>query len=125
MIGAPLVAKAIGPLAVIVAAIPMQAGLPLDFGSNYLLASALVGVLLPAGIALILQRRWSTEVKGLVAAALCVGAGALVAYTQGVIDRADGLRSILIVFTLAQILYATFWKPSGIAPAIEAATSGR
>jgi hypothetical protein len=40
-------------------------------------------------------------------------------------SEADLLRSCLIVFALARLLYQTFWKPrpSGIAPAIQAWTS--
>jgi hypothetical protein len=98
---------------------------PTAYGSNDVLASALVGALMPAAIALVTRRDWPAEAKGLVAAALCLAAAALIAYTQGALDAADLLRSFLIVFTLAQILYQTFWKPSGIAPAIEVATSRR
>jgi hypothetical protein len=98
---------------------------PTAYGSNHVLASALVGALMPAAIALVTQRDWAAEAKGLVAAALCLAAGALVAFTQGALDPTDLLRSFLIVFTLAQILYQTFWKPSGISPAIEARTSRR
>ena len=96
---------------------------PTAYGSNDVLASALVGALMPAAIALVTQRVWAAETKGLVAATLCLAAGALVAFTQDALDPTDLLRSCLIVFTLAQILYQTFWKPSGIAPAIEARTS--
>lgn len=101
----------------------MLSELPQVFGSNYLLASALVGALIPAGIALIVQRDWSSEVKGAAAAVVCLAAAVLLGFTQGVLDPADVLRSFLIVFTLAQVLYQTFWRPSGIAPAIEARTS--
>lgn len=99
--------------------------LPTQFASNYLLALGLVGSLIPAGIAVINQRDWSSEVKGAVAALCCVLAAAVLAYTQGVWDAGDVLRSALIVFTLAQLLYATFWKPSGLADVIEHATSVR
>lgn len=108
---------------VVTAAALVQAELPGAFGSNYLLAAALVGAAIPGLIAIINQRSWSSEAKGLVALVMCAGAGALLAYTQGLVDRADVLRSILIVFTIAQVLYQTFWRPSGIAGAIERGTS--
>lgn len=110
---------------VAMAAPAMQVGLPTSFDSNYLLAAALVGAVIPALIALINQWRWSPERKGLVALLICTAAGTLLAYTQALLDPADVLRSILIVFTIAQVLYQTFWKPSGIADAIEAHTSIR
>lgn len=99
--------------------------LPTTFDSNYLLALGLVGALIPAAIAVVNQRDWSSETKGLAAALCCLLAAVLLAYTQGVLDPGDVLRSALVIFTLAQLLYATFWRPSGLADVIERTTSVR
>lgn len=108
---------------VVAAAVAGQATLPTEFASNYLLASGLVAVLLPGILAVVIQRDWSSEVKGIVAALSCVPAALLLGYTQGVVDRADILRSALIILTISQLLYATTWKPSNLAPRIEERTS--
>lgn len=96
--------------------------LPSAFGDNLILLSALLGSLMPAVIALIIRRDWSSEVKGIAALALCLVAALALAAAMGHLNMEDYARSALIVFTLAQVLYATYWRPSGIAPEIERVT---
>lgn len=93
-----------------------------NFGDNLTLLSALLGSMMPAAIAVILRRNWSSEVKGAVALVLCLIAAALLTWQTGNLNAADYVRSALIVFTMAQVLYQTYWKPSEIAPSIESRT---
>ena len=100
----------------------MQVSLPTDFGGNLMLLSALVGAVLPAAIAAIVRRNWTSEQKGGAALVICLIAAAALAGAMNQLNPTDYARSALIVFTLCQILYQTYWKPSDIAPAIERAT---
>ena len=60
--------------------------------------------------------------KGIAALLICLAAAAALAAAMNQLNPTDYARSALIVFTLCQILYQTYWKPSDIAPAIERAT---
>ena len=85
--------------------------------------SILVGSLLPNVIALVNQPRWSSQARGLVTFAICLVAGLIVTALTGgwvPINIATGIVGVLVA---SQVMYATLWKPSGIAPAIETLTS--
>ena len=84
--------------------------------SNVVLWTGLVGFLLPPALAIVLQQGGSSQVKSVVA-------GFGLAYWQGNLDGADVATAALIVLTVAQATYQGFWKPTGIAVGIEAATS--
>lgn len=109
MIAAPMLAAAQGTLPPI----------PTTFGDNLMLLSALLGAVLPALIAVVVRRNWSSERKGITALAICIIAGAALTAAMGRLDPKDIATSTLIVFTIAQILYQTYWRPSGIADTIE------
>lgn len=94
---------------------------PIAFGTDLLMWSALVAQGMPAVIALVNRQWWSHEAKGLVALGLCLVAALGVAYFQGNLSAESYATSALIVFTLASVMYRTFWKPSGIAPILEKA----
>ena len=87
------------------------------------LANALVGFVLPNVIALLNQARWVARVKALVAFAACAVAAVLTTYVAGSLVPGDLLFSALIVFGAAQVSYQQLWHPTGVAPAIEQATS--
>ncbi len=88
------------------------------------ITSIVVGSLLPNLIAIIVQPRWRSEARGLATFAICVVAGLLIALLQGQIGSGqDVATSVVAVLITSQVLYQTLWRPSGIAPAIEKATS--
>ena len=91
--------------------------------SNVVLWTGLVGFLLPPVLAVVLQQGWSSQVKSVVAFLACVVAGFGLAYWQGNLDGADVATAALSVLTVAQATYQGFWKPTGIAVGIDAATS--
>lgn len=91
--------------------------------SDQLLFSTILGAILPLLIAAIVQRRWSKAVKATVALIVCAVGGVGVAYYQGVLDAGNIGRSIMLVAIAAKSLYESFWKPTGVAGSIEAATT--
>lgn len=90
--------------------------------SNLDLFAALCGTLLPPFVAMVNRSAWSPTAKAIAAALCSVLVGFGVAWFGGQFDPADITRSILIVFTLGQVSYQTFWRPSRIAPNLESAT---
>jgi cadmium resistance protein CadD (predicted permease) len=88
------------------------------------LTGVLVGSVLPNVIAIFVQPRWRSELRGLVTFVICFVAAGVVAFLQGSLDDAtDWGAAISSVLLSSQIMYQTLWKPSGIAPAIERGTS--
>jgi hypothetical protein len=86
--------------------------------------SAAVGFVLPLAIAVIQQRHWSTQLKSLVAFAICIIAAAVTVYFDGgKFDAGHLVESALIVFTLARASYAGLWKPIGVSDKIETKTT--
>jgi hypothetical protein len=82
-----------------------------------------VGFISPPVIALIQQRTWSARVKALVAFGFALAVAAVTAYFNGLFTVADIGRLGLLVFLSAVASYQGLWKPTGVAPAIEKATS--
>lgn len=81
--------------------------------------SLIVGFILPPIIAVFTQTHWSSQAKGVVVFILCALAAIGTAWYEKSVDW-HNLRSILpVVFLAALGFYHMFWKPSGIAPAIE------
>lgn len=87
------------------------------------LANALVGSVLPHAIALVNQCHWPSRVKRAVAFGCCAIAAAFTSWIGGELHPDDLLLSVLVVFGAAQISYRAVWHPTGIAPAIEEATT--
>jgi len=91
------------------------------------LYAALVGLFLPLLTAIVVQRGWSKSAQVAVNAFLSFVASVILTYTQGNLDG-DHLRQLfmafMIVFVPAVATYLGVWKPTGVAPAIEAATGG-
>jgi hypothetical protein len=84
-----------------------------------------VGAILPPMLAIVIQPGWRAEVKGLVALVACCLVALAICWLAGDLTRREDVATtVLTVFGVAQALYATYWRPSGIAPAIERATSG-
>ena len=85
--------------------------------------SALVGSLLPMLVAVLNRSHWAPAVKGLVVVLSSVAAGAVTAWLNGSFTGLRWTESAFVVATAAVVAYRTFWKPTGIAPAIERATT--
>jgi hypothetical protein len=83
--------------------------------------SAVVGFVLPPVLALVMRSGWSSQVQGLVACAACLVAAAGTVWFQGDLGHGQDLvTSFLLIFTAAIGTSRLYWKPSGIAPSIEA-----
>lgn len=82
-----------------------------------------VGAISPLVIALVQQKQWPSHVKAIimVVSVILIGLGNV--YFNGQFDVKDMSHSILLVFVGAITAYHGLWKPTGVAPAIESATS--
>jgi hypothetical protein len=85
--------------------------------------SLLVGFFLPLAISAIQQADWSNPVRAAVAFVVCVLAGLGTVWLAGDFDTTDVVSSVLLVLVTALATYKGLWKPAGVTPAIEAATS--
>lgn len=85
--------------------------------------SALVGVLLPLLVAIIQQENWSAHVRTLIGVICIIVATTVTAWAEGKLNLHDWATSLITIFTLTQVSYHTLWKTTGVAPAIEHATS--
>lgn len=81
------------------------------------------GVAMPFLIALINQSSWNPQVRGIVAFLACLGAAALLAALHGTLTLANWRDSAVLVTGATMLMYHALWKPSGLAPAVENATS--
>jgi hypothetical protein len=91
--------------------------------SNPALWALAVGFFSPPVISVIQQSRWSARQQSLVAFAFYLVVAAVTAYVAGLFNAPDILRLALLIFLAAGTSYKTLWKPTGVSPAIEAATS--
>lgn len=84
---------------------------------------SVVGFVLPLAIAAINQRRWSSTARGVVVFGCCLIAAAGTVYLEGALNRSGDLASaFLAIFVTAIGTYKLYWRPSGIAPAVERVT---
>jgi hypothetical protein len=82
-----------------------------------------VGFFSPPVISVIQQRSWSVRTKSLVAFAFYLVTAAVAAYFVGLFNLPDIGRLALLIFLAAAASYQALWKPTGVSPAIENATS--
>lgn len=80
-------------------------------------------VVMPNAVAVLNQRQWSAQTKGLVALAACLLMALLLAFLRGPIVLTAWRDTAMVVAGSAFIAYRQFWQPSGIAPAVESATT--
>lgn len=85
----------------------------------------LVGTLLPPVIAVVQQPQWSSRVRSLVSVATCLVAGGGTAWLGGALSGTSLVTTVLTVLVTALATYTGFWKPSGIAAAVEGVTSSK
>jgi hypothetical protein len=84
----------------------------------------IAGVLTPILVSLVQQPRWSEGLRAIVALAVAVVVGVLTVLANGGFADASGsLGVIALVLVASNTAYKTFWKPTGVSPAIEAKTS--
>jgi peptidoglycan/LPS O-acetylase OafA/YrhL len=84
---------------------------------------AIGGVAMPFLIALVNQSSWGPKLRGIVAFGLCLGAAALLCALHGTLTFDNWRATAILVTGAALVMYHALWKPSGLAPAIESATS--
>ena len=82
-----------------------------------------LGFVLPPVIAIVNQPRWASPVKGLLMLAVAALVGLGTAYFNGDFDGKPVITCMLLAAVAIGTSYYTVWKPSGIAPGIERATS--
>ena len=81
-----------------------------------------VGFFSPLVIAVIQQTRWSVRRQSIVAFCFYVVVAAVTAWLAGIFTTAGVIVAILVIFVTAGNSYKLLWKPTGVAPAIQAAT---
>lgn len=91
--------------------------------SNLAQWSAIVAFFVPPVVALINQSKWSSQLKAMVFFGVSLVAAAGTAYFQGDLTGKRFLDSALIVVAAAAAYYHGLWKPTEVAPKIEAASN--
>ncbi|QDK01909.1 membrane protein [Arthrobacter phage Vibaki] len=81
-----------------------------------------VGFFSPPVIAVIQQSRWSARRQSIVAFLFYLVVAAVTAWLNGIFTAVGLVTAVLLVFVIASTAYKNLWKPTGVAPAIEAAT---
>lgn len=91
--------------------------------TDFEMYSLLVGFFLPPVLSIVQQSNWSDRLRAVVAFAACLLAGAGVAYFQGDLTGKRFITGALVVMVTGLATYRNFWKPTGVAPAIETKTN--
>lgn len=91
--------------------------------TNLQMWSLIIGFVLPPVLAIVQQSKWPDATRASAAFVACAVAGAGVAYFQGDLTGRRWVEAALVVFVAAISTYQSFWKPTGIAPAIESRTN--
>ena len=93
--------------------------------SNAAMWALIVGFFLPHVIAVVQQPDWSAGLRSVVTFLACLGAavGTVLIQNDGW-SWHDWVSSSLLILVTAIATYKGLWKPTGIAPAVEASTSG-
>lgn len=90
----------------------------------------ILSILSPLLISVIQQPKWSKSMRTLVAVLASVVIGIITVLANGGLDLSGGaatqtvLSVVALVFVSSATAYKSLWKPTGVAPAIEARTSG-
>lgn len=85
--------------------------------------AVIVGFFVPVVLSVINQPTWSSRRKSTVAFIFAVFVGAITAWLQGDLNGRSVVSAILLVLVLSITTYKGFWKPTGVAGAIEVKTS--
>lgn len=82
-----------------------------------------LGFLMPLIVAMVNQSHWPTRFKAIVGLAVCVAAAAVQMGLKGQLDASNLLSASLALAALSITFFKGFWRPTGIAGALESATN--
>ena len=82
-----------------------------------------VAIFSPPVISTIQQTRFSARLQSIIAFAFYIAVAAVTVWLNGVFSTATLFVAVVVVFLVGSASYKAFWKPTGIAPAIEQATT--
>jgi hypothetical protein len=81
-----------------------------------------VAIFSPPVISTIQQARFSPRLQSIIAFVFYIAVAFVTVWLNGVFSTATLFVAIIVVFLVGSASYRNFWKPTGIAPAIEAKT---
>lgn len=110
-------------LAVLVFGFAWLLGAASDGLSNLAMWSIIAGALTPPIVAIVNRSHWPRGLKSVVMIAAAVVDGIVVSWLQGDLNFARFANSALIAGVAIITAYYGIWKPTGVAPAIEASTT--
>lgn len=94
-----------------------------------IVAGGTVGAFLPPLTAIVQKPAWSARCKRIVAVVAAVLGGIVTVASTGGLEAfghgVPALSTIVAVLAASQTTYDLLWKPSKLAPAVEAATSSK
>jgi hypothetical protein len=85
--------------------------------------SAIVGAILPVLFSIVNQSHWSSAVKSVTVAALCVPSALVTAAVEGQLSLDSWATSLIFIYGAVITTYKGLYKPTGVAPTIEKATT--
>lgn len=91
--------------------------------SNLEMWALIVGFFLPNVIAFLVQTGWSQRLQSVVMFAACAVAAVVTVYLQGELTGERFVEAGLVILVTTIATYKGFWKPTGVAPAIETKTN--
>ena len=91
--------------------------------SNLVMWNLIIGFLIPNLIAVLQQPGLKKWIRAVITAVVSIVCGFLTAYFNDQLNFQDIVGSILVVGVAAITFYKGFWKPTGVAPAIEQNTT--
>jgi hypothetical protein len=91
--------------------------------TNLQMWSLIVGFVMPPVQAILQQQHWPNRIRALLNFVLCAVVALGITYFKGGIDFHNWISSALVVLVTAIASYHGLWKPTDVAPAIEAKTS--
>ena len=94
--------------------------------SNAAMWAAIVGFFLPMLLAVVQQPGWSNSVRSIIMfLASCAAAVGTVLIQNDGWSGKDWVSTTLLIMVTAIATYHGLWKPTNVAPSIEASTSGK
>lgn len=82
-----------------------------------------VGFFSPPVISIIQQSHWSEKIQSLTAFGFYLAVALVTAWLTGQFTAGGYIRLALLVFLTGAASYQALWKPTGVSPAIENATT--
>lgn len=91
--------------------------------ANVVLVGLLVGSVTPLLTSLVQQPKWSKNVRIAVAVVVSVVVGFAIAAADGKLNPGNFFAVVMAVLVSAEAFYQKLWKPTGVAPSVERATT--